>query len=197
MGILGIRLSFALYKKCFTWHISRMLNMKQMPFHMNKEKGLLGQLIAECFMINRGYRRAACNYRYQGGEIDLIMMKDGRYSFSEVKTHIISQISENVICETVNNYSVKINRAKITRMRRGIEDYFVKHETSPCGTARLLWIEVFVRRVSYETLPESVSSMLHMKQGVPIEPRRLLEVLGWGRRDYDVRMIDLCLLCPL
>lgn len=164
---------------------------------MNIQKGLIGQFLAERFMINKGYRCVTCNYRYTGGEIDLVMKKSGQLFFVEIKTHIVRQITENVICETINNYSTKMNRAKLQRMRQGAEDYFVKHETSVRQTFRFIWVEVFITRVSYETLQLGALSVLHMKQNTSIELNKLLGESKWQEVNHVVRMIDPCLLCPL
>ncbi len=47
--------------------------------------GRFGEKIAENYLINKGYRLLKRNYYIRGGELDLIMEKDGIISFVEVK----------------------------------------------------------------------------------------------------------------
>lgn len=164
---------------------------------MNTNKGRFGQFIAECFMINKGSTCITRNYRYSGGEVDLVMLKGEALLFIEVKTHIVRSISKDVICETINNYAIKLNKAKMRRMRLGVEGYFVKHETIRHKTPKLLWLEVFIKKVSYETAMCQLGERLHVEQMPSVEPKRLISLLEWGESDYSVEEVDLCLLCPL
>ncbi|MEA4832049.1 MAG: YraN family protein [Oscillospiraceae bacterium] len=59
---------------------------------MNKSKkafGSEGEALVRSYLIKNGYEHIASNYTVKGGEIDLIMMKDGVISFIEVKTRTL------------------------------------------------------------------------------------------------------------
>ena len=51
-----------------------------------KKSGIFGELFASRFLRNNGYEILCSNYRAKGGEVDLIVRKDGVVSFVEVKT---------------------------------------------------------------------------------------------------------------
>lgn len=52
-----------------------------------KEMGKLGERLASEYLVSRGFKILAANYRVgRLGEIDLIAAKDGRVCFIEVKT---------------------------------------------------------------------------------------------------------------
>lgn len=51
-----------------------------------QKSGIFGELFASRFLRNNGYEILCSNYRAKGGEIDLIVRKDGVVSFVEVKT---------------------------------------------------------------------------------------------------------------
>ncbi|MFC1749426.1 YraN family protein [Pseudomonadota bacterium] len=50
-----------------------------------RQKGYLGEEIAAKFMVQKGYFVISRNFTIQGGEIDLIVKKDGILVFVEVK----------------------------------------------------------------------------------------------------------------
>ena len=52
----------------------------------SKDTGKLGEVLALKFLQNKGYQLILQNYHIRGGEIDLIMKKDGILVFVEVKT---------------------------------------------------------------------------------------------------------------
>jgi putative endonuclease len=51
-----------------------------------RAKGLAGERRAEAFLIQRGYRVLARNFRTRRGEVDLIVANPDRLAFVEVKT---------------------------------------------------------------------------------------------------------------
>ena len=51
-----------------------------------QDTGLIGESIAEGFLLGRGFTIQATNYRYGRAEIDLIAKKDDTLYFVEVKT---------------------------------------------------------------------------------------------------------------
>lgn len=52
------------------------------------QKGTQGEEQALAYLQDRGYRLVERNFRVRGGEIDLILEKDGRLVFAEVKRRI-------------------------------------------------------------------------------------------------------------
>lgn len=52
----------------------------------SKDTGRLGETLALKFLQNKGYQLVTRNYHIRGGEIDLIMVKEGILVFVEVKT---------------------------------------------------------------------------------------------------------------
>ena len=54
---------------------------------MNKRKfGIIGEKIAQGYLINKGYKILETNYYTRNGEIDIIAQKDKCIIFVEVKT---------------------------------------------------------------------------------------------------------------
>ena len=52
------------------------------------QKGVQGEEQALAYLIARGYRLVERNFRIKGGEIDLILEKDGCLIFAEVKRRL-------------------------------------------------------------------------------------------------------------
>jgi len=96
------------------------------PYYSNMIKkiiGKLGELVAKKFLISQNYIFLESNYRWTGGEIDLILKENEEIVFVEVKTRTsLELISANEtvsykqiekIKKTINVYSQKnksINR---------------------------------------------------------------------------------------
>lgn len=60
--------------------------------------GEIGELLAKGFLINKGYKILAENYRYEKAEIDLIAEKDHCIVFVEVKTRTsLFDLPENAV----------------------------------------------------------------------------------------------------
>ena len=52
----------------------------------NMETGKLGEKLALRFLTQKGYSLVCANYHIRGGELDLVMRKNGILVFVEVKT---------------------------------------------------------------------------------------------------------------
>ena len=48
--------------------------------------GRTGEETAQAYLESRGYHIVACNYRWRGGEVDVIALKDSTLICAEVKT---------------------------------------------------------------------------------------------------------------
>lgn len=80
--------------------------------------GRWGEQTAREYLIGRGYCELALNVRTPYGEIDLIMEKDGRIVFIEVKTR--SSIS-------LGNPESSITKAKQKHMMESAQYYIGEH----------------------------------------------------------------------
>lgn len=52
----------------------------------HNELGIQGELIAKSYLLKKGYRILACNYRFKKFEVDIICLKDELLVVVEVKT---------------------------------------------------------------------------------------------------------------
>jgi putative endonuclease len=84
--------------------------------------GELGEQIAALFLEAQGYDCVTRRYRRQGGEIDLIMRKQQRLIFVEVKTRRGNRFGRP---------EEAVNGRKQARLRRLAGQYL--HETGPVG----------------------------------------------------------------
>ena len=99
---------------------------------MNKQKlGRLGENLATRYLLGNGYKLLERNFVYldqQGikrGELDLIVSKDGRIIFVEVKTLLANQASADFAPEDKVNYKKQrhlIGTAEHWLSRRGKTD---------------------------------------------------------------------------
>ena len=60
----------------------------------NVGKGRVGEEAAEKYLIKKGYRVVERNFRTRFGEVDLIVTKDGRVVFVEVKAKTSDRFGE-------------------------------------------------------------------------------------------------------
>ena len=63
---------------------------------VRSERGAFGEEQTAIYLINRGYRILARNYRIKGGEIDIIAEKDGLVAIVEVKTRKFGSLTAGV-----------------------------------------------------------------------------------------------------
>ena len=94
-------------------------------------KGIIGERIAETFLMKQGFSIIERNYNKKWGEIDIIAQKEGTLHFVEVKSvsreNITRETSKSVIPEE------NIHTWKQERLGRAIQTYLidrkVPHET--------------------------------------------------------------------
>jgi putative endonuclease len=87
----------------------------------NKSIGYKGEDLALNFLKNKGYYLLYKNFTIPGGEIDLIMKKNEKYVFVEVKTR-----RNNFF----GNPEDSITKNKLKFLKRSIEKYFLKINAS-------------------------------------------------------------------
>lgn len=68
--------------------------------NLNQSLGKIGEIIALNFLKNRGYSLIRKNYQTRWGEIDIIVERNNKISFIEVKTR--SNVSHGKPYESVN-----------------------------------------------------------------------------------------------
>lgn len=94
----------------------------------NKEIGNLGEDIACRFLMKRGFKLITRNYLRKYGEIDIVVEKETKIHFVEVKTVSRSYVSH----ETWGDHRPEenVHHNKIQRMRRVIQVY-LSEQVSP------------------------------------------------------------------
>lgn len=81
------------------------------------EQGRLGERVARAVLEKRGYAFVAANVITRGGEIDLVMCKQGMTCFVEVKTR----------AEGNGAAANEVSAAKWRRLRRAVSAYISTH----------------------------------------------------------------------
>src|SRR3989338_2825499 len=86
--------------------------------NQNQSLGKIGEAIALNFLINRGYSLLQKNYQTRWGEIDIIVERNHKISFIEVKTR--TNVSHGKPYESVN-------AAKIFKLIRPIKYFLLQN----------------------------------------------------------------------
>jgi putative endonuclease len=84
----------------------------------NQDKGINGENVAANFLLQKGYKIIERNWRYKHWEIDLIVSKENKLHFIEVKTRTSKQFG---------NPEESIGIKKMGSLKKGIEQYLVQH----------------------------------------------------------------------
>jgi putative endonuclease len=87
----------------------------------NRQKGQLGENLVCKFLTREGYSILARNYLKKWGEIDIVVRKDKKLHFIEVKS-------------TFANYWMpeeNVHSLKLGRLHRTISSYFLEKEVDP------------------------------------------------------------------
>jgi len=80
--------------------------------------GAWGEDLAAAFLARCGYRVLARNYRIPGGEIDLVVTRDGLVAFVEVKTRGPG---------TLDDPAAWVDGRKLRRLRRAAGRWLAEH----------------------------------------------------------------------
>ena len=93
---------------------------------MRNRLGEIGEDIAAKFLMKRGFSFIAKNYRKKWGEIDVIVQRDGKIHFVEVKT--VSCENIDLISRETDNYRPEenVHPKKLQRLGRTIQSYLLE-----------------------------------------------------------------------
>ena len=111
--------------------------------HHLKEKGKIGEQLAQERYLARGYQLRAKNFTIRGGEIDLVMQKGEELVFVEVK-----------VVDGIQDWSSYLSARKFQALERSIEAYCSREGWE--GNVRL--DVVFVAEGSVLEVYENVSN---------------------------------------
>jgi putative endonuclease len=78
----------------------------------NTEKGILGEQIAEHYLVKNGFKVLAKNYRYKHWEIDIVALDINTLVFVEVKTRKNAKIENPEDSVTPNKQSNLLKAAE-------------------------------------------------------------------------------------
>lgn len=93
--------------------------MANQKAQLSYQKGQESEKLAATYLQAKGYQHLAKNFRIRGGEIDLIMQKDGILTFVEVKARSQSRFG---------NALESITRLKKRLLLRSIATYLVQNK---------------------------------------------------------------------
>lgn len=94
----------------------------------HNEIGEMGEKITANFLERKGFEIITRNYRKKWGEIDLVVLKDNKVHFVEVKT--VSRIAiDGKFPKEINNYRPEDNMHswKVKRLSRAIQTYILEN----------------------------------------------------------------------
>lgn len=102
--------------------------------------GIIGEEIAQKWLISKGYIILHLNFKTYHGEIDIVTQKEGNYSFIEVK-------SIDVSCGTgIINPEDNFTSGKQSKMLKAIEYYSLKYNINEVSCKTLL-LCVFIDKI--------------------------------------------------
>jgi putative endonuclease len=92
----------------------------------NTKKGKIGELLAEKFLLKKGYEIIAQNYRFARAEIDIIAQKDDLMVFTPKKIEMIQSAADNYIDSINWNKQVRYDVISILQMANKTEYYHIE-----------------------------------------------------------------------
>lgn len=95
------------------------IHSKQLLKETHKQTGIEGEATVIEYLKNSGYQIHACNYRYHGGEIDIIAQRGDIISFVEVKTRKTQYLE---------HLSAVITPTKQRKIIRTAQHYLLRHQ---------------------------------------------------------------------
>jgi len=106
------------------------MEQKRVKKQQNKFTGNQGELLTALHLKNKGFSVLEMNYRKQWGEIDVIVRKDGKVHFVEVKT--VSYGTKHDLDQSVAHGTYrpeeKVHDYKLKKLHRAIESWLIEHK---------------------------------------------------------------------
>jgi putative endonuclease len=95
----------------------------------HNQTGEMGETITANFLKRKGFEIICRNYRKKWGEIDIVVLKDNKVHFVEVKT-VSRRSIDGSFPKIRNNYSPEDNMHpwKVQRLRRAIQTYILENK---------------------------------------------------------------------
>ncbi len=103
--------------------------------------GIIGEEIAQKWLISKGCTILHLNFKTYHGEIDIVAQKEGQYSFVEVKSIDVSYGT------SVFNPEDNFTSSKQLKMLKAIEYYLLKYNINEVSCKTLL-LCVFIDKIS-------------------------------------------------
>lgn len=121
--------------------------------------GILGEDIAELFLVKRGFKILERNHLRKWGEIDIVAKKDKNLRFVEVKAVSCEIIGKYVSRETyLGGFRPEenVHKHKLERLNRVIQTYLSQKHVSPETHYQIdvvaVWIDVHTKYARVELL---------------------------------------------
>lgn len=125
--------------------------------------GILGENIAETFLVKQGFKILERNYLKKWGEIDIVAKKRKTIRFVEVKAVSCEMIVDFVSRETkLDEFRPEenVHRYKLQRLNRAIQSYLSERHVSPETLYQIdvvaVWVDINTKQARVEFL-ENVS----------------------------------------
>lgn len=136
---------------CATWHTFRLLHVEHAQSrtlcilacytnatmaHKAKntaehiETGQIGEKLTTQYLINQGFDLVARNYRKKWGEIDVVVSKDNKIHFVEVKTvsYGTKHDLNNAVSYGTWRPEENVHPFKLKKLSRAIESWLLEHK---------------------------------------------------------------------
>ena len=94
------------------------------------ETGQIGEKLTTQYLINQGFDLVARNYRKKWGEIDVIVSKDNKIHFVEVKTvsYGTKRDLHNAVSYGTWRPEENVHPFKLKKLSRAIESWLMEHK---------------------------------------------------------------------
>lgn len=93
-----------------------------------REIGIIGEIIARGFLIRNGYKIVTTNFYTKKGEIDLIVQKDKKLIFVEVKTRTNNKYGTPAMAITEEKIKHMKFAAKVFLMLNDYKNYDIRFD---------------------------------------------------------------------
>ncbi len=136
---------------------------------ITSKTGILGENIAETFLVKQGWKILERNYLKKWGEIDIIAKKGKSIRFVEVKavscplrpssSEASEMIGDFVSRETKIDYfkpEENVHQRKLERLNRAIQSYLLERDVSPETLYQIdvvaVWVDINTKEARVELL---------------------------------------------